>query len=95
MRLMLGLVALALAVGGALAWQAGDPTTGGILLRVGVVLAAMWIGWPALERIDRRTIWIVLPAAAVVVARPRSAIVVVPVLIWFLRSRRHGQDSEE
>lgn len=94
MRIMLGIVALAITGGGIVAWQLDDQTTAGILVRTGLVLGAVWLGWPSLVAVDRRRLWLALPIVAVVAFRPRSALVVIPVGIWFLLQQRSRSADE-
>lgn len=90
MRITFGLLAVVSIAGGVVAWQLDDGTLAGILIRVGVILGALWFGWPSLIAVDRRRLWIAVPVGAVVVLRPRSALVVIPVAVWFLAQQRRG-----
>jgi hypothetical protein len=85
-RWLLGLTTLGVLVGAGAAWSANDPGLAGLLGRVGAVLAALWLAYPALVRVDRRTMWLVALGVAVVILRPRSAILVLPVIAWFART---------
>lgn len=87
-RLLIGLVALALAGAGAfLAFARGDNVTGGTVIRVALLLGALWLVAPLLKRPAPATM-VGLAAAAVVVVRPRLIIVfVVGAVIWRYTSR--------
>lgn len=86
MRTAIGAAALAaIALAGVVAVAGGDDATAGIAARVGVVLGAAWLGFPAFERITWRT-WLLGTVGVVLLAwRPRSFIVVLPVLALVLR----------
>lgn len=65
----------------------GDDTNAGIAARIGLVLVALWIAFPVLTQIDRRTYLFFGLSALVVLWRPRSALIVLPVLAFALRRR--------
>lgn len=87
-RLLIGLVALVLAgVGAFLAFARGDNVTGGTMIRVALLLGALWLVAPMLKRPGPATL-AGLGAAAIVVVRPRLLIVfVVGAVIWRYSSR--------
>lgn len=78
-----------------MAWYADDPGLAGILARVGAVLASVWIAHPALVRLERRTIWLLILGTAVVLFRPRSALVVLPVIALVARSAQVRRDPAD
>ena len=82
-RRLVAVVAVGLClVGGVIYWQ-GNEISGGILLRSGVVLGAIWLAWPALVKLNPR--WLV-PAFAILafaVTRPGVLIWIVPALLVF------------
>lgn len=89
LRLMIGVAALVLGVGGA-AWvlAADDTLSGEVAIRVSLVLAAVWLAAPMLRRPGPAT---VAAGAVAVLAliRPRLVVVViVGVVIWRLSTRR-------
>ena len=87
MRIGIGVVALiALALAALLAFN-GDDTNAGIAARIGLVLVALWIAFPVLTEVDRRTYVFIGLGALVVLWRPRSALIVLPVLAFALRRR--------
>jgi hypothetical protein len=88
MRWLLGLTTIGLLAGAGLAWSAEDSGLAGILARVGVVLAAIWLAYPAVVDIDRRAIWLLALAVIVVILRPRAAVVVLPVIALFARTSK-------
>ncbi len=88
MRWLLGLTTVGIAVGAAWAWQVGEVGLGGLLVRVAAVLAAVWLAYPAMVRLDRRTGWLLALGVVLVLLRPRAAIVVLPVIAWFSRTTK-------
>ena len=59
-RLLLGVAVLCLTVGAAVVWWQGHPETGAVLLRADILLAAVWLAYPALRSVR----WGVLLAVA-------------------------------
>lgn len=96
-RRIIGAAALAVVIGGALLYWNGEAATGGVLLRSGVVLAAIWFAWPALARVDTRWLIPAVLALILIVTRPLLLLWLLPLLVvlGFLRrspssSRRRG-----
>ncbi len=87
MRIGIGVVALAALAAAAVLGIGGDDTNAGISARIGLVLVAMWIAFPVLTQVDRRTYLFIGVGALVLLWRPRSALVVLPVLAFALRRR--------
>ncbi len=98
-RVALGIVALGLigAGVGVLLWpgRTGDDlVTGGLLVRSGVVLAAIWLAFPNLQRVQPRNAVIGGALALLAIARPRLLLVGIPAalvlmaLLAFNRRRR-------
>lgn len=94
-RQMLGLLALAMLVGGVAIYLAGVvaasfASLSGPLLRAGLVLGALWLAWPQLGRIVTRIPqWLAVGFAVILfvgIIRPRFLFVIVPLalLLWFL-----------
>jgi hypothetical protein len=92
---MLGLLAIAMLVGGVAIYLAGVvaasfASLSGPLLRAGLVLGALWLAWPQLGRIiTRLPQWLAVAAAAILfvgIIRPRFLFVIIPLalLLWFL-----------
>lgn len=92
---MIGGVSLILAVGAAVAWSNGDQGLAGILGRTAAVMASIWLAFPALVAVDRRTIWLVGLAIVVVLIRPRSALVVLGVVAIFTRTTKVRRGSAD
>lgn len=88
-RFLLGLLTAGAAGYGVWAWVTDDLATGGIMVRVALVLAAVWVAWPSLRGVSPRT-WLVTAVAVVVIAwRPLAAWIVLPMLaLGFARPRR-------
>lgn len=87
MRIGIGIVALLTLTGAALLGVSGDDTSAGIAARIGLVLVALWIAFPVLTEVDRRTYLFIGVGALVLLWRPRSALIVLPVLAFALRRR--------
>ncbi|MGQ0848421.1 MAG: hypothetical protein ACT4OP_04780 [Actinomycetota bacterium] len=88
-RPVLGIVALALAGLGGWLWIEDDQATGGIFLRVGLVLGALWLAAPSLRRLDGRRLLPIAIAVALAAARPALLIWLGPALLaWVLVRRR-------
>lgn len=88
MRRLLAVTALAVLGGAAFAVFGDDSGLAGILFRVGVILGAIWLAWPSLERIDRRTVWVLVVGGLVILLRPRAALAIVVVMAVFLRTTK-------
>ncbi len=77
-----------------MAFAQGDNVTGGTLIRVSLLLGALWLVAPLLRRPGPATL-AGLAAAAVVVIRPRLIVaVVIGAVIWRLASRSIGRAPE-
>ena len=87
MRIGIGVVAVAALTAAALLGLNGDDTNAGISARIGLVLVALWIAFPVLAEVDRRTYLFIGLGALVLLWRPRSALIVLPVLAFALRRR--------
>jgi hypothetical protein len=87
MRIGIGVVALLALAGAAALALSGDHTNAGISARIGLVLVALWIAFPVLTQVDARTYLFFGLGAVLVLWRPRSALVVLPILAFALRRR--------
>lgn len=94
-RIILAVVAVAcLASGGGLMAFGNTESilyaASGSLIRIGLVLGAIWLAMPHLVRIPPWFGQLLLVASLIVAARPRAAWVLVPVVAaaWVLRPRR-------
>jgi hypothetical protein len=87
MRIGIGVVAVAALAAAVLLGLNGDDTNAGIAARIGLVLVALWIAFPVLTQVDRRTYLFLGIGALVLLWRPRSALIVLPVLAFALRRR--------
>lgn len=94
-RQMLGLLALAMLIGGVSIYVAGVvaasfTSLSGPLLRAGLVLGALWLAWPQLGRlVTRIPQWLAVGFAVILfvgIIRPRFLFVIVPLalVLWFL-----------
>ncbi len=95
MRWALGLAAIGALSTAAAAWGANDAALAGLMARVGAILAAIWLAYPAVVKVDRRTVWVLVLGVAVVALRPRSAIVVLPVIAIFARTAKVSGKSAD
>lgn len=84
-RAVLGVISLALIAWGVadMVWwdTAGGGTTGGVLLRAGLVLGAIWLALPGLRRVPRNVLIWAAGVAALLVARPRLLLIGLPAAI--------------
>ena len=60
---------------------------GAACLRVGLLLGAVWLAYPQLERIPAWMFGTLLTALMVMAVRPQMAVLIVPslLMLWFLR----------
>ncbi len=61
--------------------RADGGTTGGVLLRAGLVLGAIWLALPGLRRVPRHVLIWAAAVAALLVARPRLLLIGLPLAI--------------
>lgn len=88
MRISLALTTIGLLAAAGLAWNADDAGLAGILGRVAAVLASIWLAYPALVKVDKRTIWLLVLGGLVLLLRPRAALVILPVIALFVRTTK-------
>jgi hypothetical protein len=88
MRRLTGAIAVLLSISGALIFWQGNEISGGILLRSGLVLGAIWLAWPALVKLNPRWLVPALALLAFAVTRPGLLIWIVPALVVFALLRR-------
>ena len=88
MRISLGLTTIGFLAAAGLAWNADDAGLAGILARVAAVLGSVWLAYPALVKVDKRTIWLLVLGGLVVLLRPRAALVILPVVAIFVRTAK-------
>ena len=87
-RRLVAVIAVGLCLVGALIYWQGNEISGGILLRSGLVLGAIWLAWPALVKLNPRWLVPALALLAFAVTRPGLLIWVVPALMVFAVLRR-------
>lgn len=87
MRIAIGLMAVAALGAAAVLALGGDDTNAGISARIGLMLSALWIAFPVLTEVDSRTYLFFGVGALILLWRPRSALIVLPVLAFALRRR--------
>jgi hypothetical protein len=92
-RRIIGAAALAVIIGGVFFYWNGEAATGGVLLRSGVVLAAIWFAWPALARVDTKWILPALLALGVIATRPLLLLWLLPLLVVLGLLRRSPSSS--
>jgi hypothetical protein len=88
-RALLGLLALVLLATGLIAWGGANETISGTSLRLGIVLALVWLAWPQLRRLP---VWIVAVVGVALVLAMRWpkllwGLLPLAVLLWLLRPR--------
>jgi len=81
-------IAVLLSLSGAFIYWQGNEISGGILLRSGLVLGAIWLAWPALVKLNPRWLVPALALLAFAVTRPGLLIWIVPALLVFALLRR-------
>jgi hypothetical protein len=92
-RSLLGLAAgSCLLAGGLIFWQ-GQEANSSILLRAGMVLAAVWVAWPALARVDRRWLGPALAGLILAVVRPGLLLWALPAWLVLGGWRRRSSPS--
>jgi hypothetical protein len=91
-RWILGVLAVPLLAVGAFTvyaepWGGEAKAMGAVCVRVGIVLAAMWLALPELEKVPKWMFVSLLVAVVIVVLRPRTFVIVAPalLLLWALR----------
>ena len=89
-RRLVAVMAAALCVGGGVIYTQGNQAGGGVLLRSGLVLGAIWVAWPALVTLNRRWLVPAIIALAFAVTRPGLLIWLVPALLVFALLRHRG-----
>jgi hypothetical protein len=89
-RRVIAAVAVALCLAGGISYWRGNQVGGGVLVRSGLVLGAIWVAWPALVNLDRRWLWPALAALAFAVTRPGLLIWLAPALLAFALLRHRG-----
>jgi hypothetical protein len=87
-RRLVAVIAVGLCLVGAFIYWRGNEISGGILLRSGMVLGAIWLAWPALANLNPRWLVPALAILAFAVTRPGLLIWIVPALLVFALFRR-------
>ena len=93
-RLLLGVAVLCLTVGAAVAWWQGHPEAAAVLLRADILLAAVWLAYPALRSVRWGVLLAVAGGALLLLTRWRvvAALIIAVLglaLLWG-RIRRRG-----
>jgi len=93
-RLLLGVAVICLTVGAAVAWWQDHPEAAAVLLRADILLAAVWLAYPALQSVRWGVLLAVAGGALLLLTRWRVvAALVIAVLVLALlwgRIRRRG-----
>lgn len=87
-RLTLAVMTGAVLVVAAVTWTLDQRINAGVALRVAVLLGALWLAWPNLVSVPRRTWSVVALSILVLVARPRAALFVIPIILIVASLRR-------
>ena len=89
------MMAVALSLSGTFIYWQGNEISGGILLRSGLVLGAIWLAWPALVKLNPRWLVPALAVLAFAVTRPGLLIWAVPALLVFALLRRPKSKNDQ
>lgn len=93
-RLLLGVAVLCLAVTSALTWWQGYPETAAVLARADILLAAVWLAYPALTTVRWGVMLAVVGGGLLLLTRWRvmAALIIVALSVALLwgRIRRRG-----
>ena len=89
-RRLIAAVAVSLGLAGGIVYWQGNQGGGGILLRSGFILGAIWLAWPALVTLNPRWFLPGLAILALAVTRPGLLIWIAPVLVAVALLRRRG-----
>lgn len=87
-RRLVAVIAVALCVAGGFIYWQGNQIGGGILVRSGLVLGAIWLALPALASLNPRWLVPALAILAFAVTRPGLLIWIAPALLVFALLRR-------
>ena len=85
---MIAAIAVSLLLVGAFIYWQGNRGSGGVLVRSGLVLGAIWLAWPALAALNPRWLIPALAGLAFAVTRPTLLIWILPALLVFALLRR-------
>ncbi len=85
-RIALAIITLLISAAGAIVWQMeGGDTAGPVLVRVGIVLAAIWLAMPQLKgsfkRIGGQYAFLIAIAGVVMILSPKGIKVIIPVVV--------------
>ena len=95
-RTKVGLISLVLLLVSAalVVWPLSDPTTHvavqGACVRIGLIMAAIWLALPQLSVLPGWLVALVTLSAVIIAFRPKYAIIAVPLVIAFLVLRPRG-----
>ena len=87
-RKLVAVIASSLCLAGGVVYWQGNQGGGGILVRSGLVLGAIWLAWPALANLNPRWLVPALALLAFAVTRPGLLIWIAPALLVFALLRR-------
>jgi hypothetical protein len=69
-------------------WGFQSEVATGIALRIAFLSGALWLAWPEITQRSLRNVAIIVVALLVLVLRPRTAWVVIPVLLIWAGTKR-------
>jgi hypothetical protein len=69
-------------------WWFQSDVAAGVALRVAFVSGALWLAWPEITRRSLRNVAIIGVAVLILVFRPRTAWIVIPVLLIWAGTKR-------
>lgn len=93
MRLAIGASAVLALLSALIAWLNNDSTMAGVTARIGIILAAVWIAFPLFSEHRPRTYVGGLMTVAILLWRPRSAVILLPVLAYALTRKPAGESQ--
>jgi len=93
-RLLLGVAVLCLTAGAAVTWWQGYPEAAAVLLRADILLAAVWLAYPALRSVRWGVLLAVAGGALLLLTRWRVVAALIFVVLFLAlmwgRIRRRG-----
>jgi hypothetical protein len=80
--------ALTLALAAGAYWVLDSDVTAGVSLRTAFLSGALWLAWPEITQRSLRNILIIAVGVLILLFRPRTAWVVIPVLLVWAGTKR-------
>lgn len=100
-RHIMGILAVCLLIAGGIllfleAKDSANDFAASMCLRIGLVLAAIWLAYPELRYIPPWMYTIVAAATVIVVIQPKTIFIVIPFLffIWLIKPKEHHREEK-